>query len=82
MQNIANELETITVGDPAHFGSLTLFPLLRTKRIEAEPDYVLLDEAIALGTARVTEVSSGGSVPELRIENFGEKPVLLLDGEN
>jgi len=81
MRSIANELETITVGDPAHFGCLTLFPLLRTGSIETEPDYLLLDEAIALGTARVTELNSVGSVPELRLENLGEKPVLLLDGE-
>jgi hypothetical protein len=31
--------------------------------------------------ARVTELGAGGSVPELRFENLGEKPVLLLDGE-
>jgi len=81
LRSIANELETITLGDPVHFGSLTLFPLLRKGSIETEPDYLLLDEALSLGTARVTESSSGGSVPELRFENRGEKPVLLLDGE-
>jgi hypothetical protein len=29
----------------------------------------------------VTEVDAGGSVPQLRFENLGDKPVLLLDGE-
>ncbi|MDR3701076.1 MAG: hypothetical protein P4L56_15620 [Candidatus Sulfopaludibacter sp.] len=81
MRTIANELEGITVGAPAHFGSLTIFPLLRAGGAGDEPDYMLLEEAIALGTARVTELGIGGSVPELRFENLGEKPVLLFDGE-
>jgi hypothetical protein len=29
----------------------------------------------------VTELNGGGSVPELRFENAGDRPVLLLDGE-
>ena len=29
----------------------------------------------------VTEVTEGGTVPELKVINRGEKPVLLLDGE-
>lgn len=47
----------------------------------AEPDYLTLDEALAEGVARVTEVSQSGSVPELRFENSASRPVLLLDGE-
>ena len=42
---------------------------------------MLLGEAIAHGTARVTELDGGGSVPELRFENLGGKRVLLFDGE-
>ena len=47
----------------------------------AQPGYLVLEEAIAQGVARVTELGEGGSVPELRVENLGEQPVLLLDGE-
>ncbi len=79
MKQIADELESITVGDAAHFGSLTVFPLFRTGGA-GDPGYTLLDEAIAQGTAHVTELA-GGSVPELRFENLGSKPVLVLDGE-
>jgi hypothetical protein len=78
---IAHELESITVGDPVHFGGLTIFPLFRGGSVPPEPGYTLLEEAVSLGIARVTEVGEGGSVPELRFENLGEKPVLLLDGE-
>src|ERR1017187_9446955 len=78
---IAHELGSIPVGDPTHFGGLTIFPLFRNGPASAEPGYTLLEEAIGRGTARVTELGAGGSVPELRFENLGETPVLLLDGE-
>jgi hypothetical protein len=78
---IAHELGSITVGDPTHFGGLTIFPLFRNSSAPADPGYTLLEEAIGRGTAHVTELGAGGSVPELRFENLGEKPVLLLDGE-
>jgi hypothetical protein len=78
---ITQELSSITIGDPVYFGGLTMFPLFRDGALPPQPGYLLLEEAITLGTARVTEVGEGGSVPELRFENLGEKPVLLLDGE-
>ena len=37
--------------------------------------------ARAAGSARVTEVHEAGRVPELKFDNDGERPVLLLDGE-
>ena len=43
--------------------------------------YVTLDEALVSGTVRVSEVSDGGSVPELLFGNLGKRPVLLVDGE-
>lgn len=46
-----------------------------------KPDYLTLDEALAGGMARVTEVSQSGTVPQLRFVNDGDAPVLLLDGE-
>ena len=30
---------------------------------------------------RITEVSEGGSVPDLRVANLRDLPLLLLDGE-
>jgi hypothetical protein len=81
MKSVAKELQSITVGSPTHFGGLTIIPLFRNGSAPAEPDYTLLKEAIGRGTVRVTELSAGGSVPELRFENLGEEPVLLLDGE-
>jgi hypothetical protein len=47
----------------------------------AGPSYVSLREALTGGWFRVTEVSTGGSVPELRVVNAGAERVLILDGE-
>ena len=44
-------------------------------------DYVLLDDALKAGDAVVTEISEGGSVPELRFVNKTDRRVLLLDGD-
>ncbi|MBZ5585560.1 MAG: hypothetical protein LAQ30_25845, partial [Acidobacteriia bacterium] len=81
MTALLEELSTIALGEPRHFRNLTLFPLLRPEPAQAAPDYLLADEAIARGLARVTELGGGGSVPELRFENDSDFPVLLVDGE-
>jgi hypothetical protein len=44
------------------------------------PTTTCLRKRSRAGAARLTEVGGGGSVPELRFENLGERPVLLLDG--
>lgn len=81
MMTLKEELARLELGTEKRFQHLTICPLLRAKTAEAEPDYLLLEDAIAAGVARVTEVGGGGSVPELRLENQGERPLLLLDGE-
>jgi hypothetical protein len=45
------------------------------------PYYITLRQALAEGRAQITEVSEGGSVPELRVVNKGDARVLVLDGE-
>src|SRR5271166_4631638 len=69
----------IRVGNPICHESLMVFPLF------AEPngqvDYLLSDEAIQAGSVTVQEVSEGGSVPDLLVENTGDIRVLFLEGE-
>src|SRR5262245_38816543 len=79
MSHIKDFMAGLTIGEPLVSGRLTLYPLL--KEMEGNPDYLTLDEALAAGFAKVTEVSEAGSVPELLFRNSGDKPVLLLDGE-
>ena len=81
MISIQELLAGMRLGDPTGFQHLTLFPMFRLKPARPEPGYLLLEEAMERGVARVTEVSHGGSVPELQFENSAPLPVLLLDGE-
>ena len=80
MISLQDEFGQVETGEPVHFRNLTLLPLLRRKIETPDPSYLLLDDAIAQGLARVTELG-GGSVPELRFENCSDWPVLLLDGQ-
>jgi uncharacterized protein (TIGR02452 family) len=79
MSAIAESLSRVVVGNPIQFLNLILFPLLAEG--PAQPGYRLLDEVLGEGGIRVTEVSDAGHVPELRVVNRGDWPVLLLDGE-
>lgn len=79
MSAVAECLSKVHLGEPQSHHTLSLYPLLGDG--VAEPAYLLLDEALKRGCARVTEVSEAGSVPELRFVNDCPQPVLLLDGE-
>jgi hypothetical protein len=79
MNTIAAALGVVTPGEPQTFAGLTMVPLLDGGR--GGGGYLTLDEAIATGSFRVTEVSESGSVPELLVVNDLGKPVLVVDGE-
>lgn len=70
-------LATILAGKPMRYQALTIIPILAP--MQAEPKWLTLTEAGE--SVRITEVSEGGSVPELRVANLGDLPLLLLDGE-
>jgi hypothetical protein len=72
-------LATLELGRAVCFANLTMFPLYGEGT--PAPDYITLDEALATGSVHVTEVSAGGSVPELRLVNDSDRKVLLMDGE-
>jgi hypothetical protein len=79
MRTITEFLKTVEVGPAQSHDNLTLFPLFRSSgRL---PDYATLDEAIQGGWFEVGEVSEGGSVPELKVVNRGDRAVLMMDGE-
>jgi len=73
------QLPPLQIGQPLTCNSLTVFPLYAEAGKPA--DYQLADEAIAASTVAVQEVSEGGSVPELLVENTGDCRVLFLEGE-
>ena len=61
------------------FRNLTVFPLLAEESVQ--PGYLTLDQALRQETARISEVSERGTVPELQLKNLSDTPVLLVDGE-
>ena len=69
----------VRVGDPIRHEALTVFPLFADSL--GVVDYLLSDEAIGGGTVTVEEVSEGGSVPKLLVNNTGDARVLFLEGE-
>jgi hypothetical protein len=79
MRTISRFLSSVELGNPVHVKNLSMFPLLAGG--DQAPGYLTLDEALAHGWTKVTEVSEGGSVPTLRVTNAGAKPVLIMDGE-
>ena len=80
MEAISETLRGLGLGPSNGFANLCVFPLLA---VEPRPrDYLTLGEALERGTVVVTEISEGGSVPELLLDNRGDTKVLLLDGED
>lgn len=72
-------LSSLSFGEAQQHHNLTLVPLIASE--ERPADYVTLDEAIADDQVTVTELSEGGTVPELHFRNRGARDVLLLMGE-
>jgi len=79
---VADTLSHLTIGPSVRTELLEMVPLLSSNgQAPPEPGYDLAGPAFGAGTLRVTEVSEGGTVPFLQVENAGPRPVLLLDGE-
>ena len=72
-------LPDIRIGQPISHGSLTVFPLFCDNHRPI--DYLLSDEAMEAGSVTVGEVTEQGSVPELVVENKGERWALFVEGE-
>jgi ARG and Rhodanese-Phosphatase-superfamily-associated Protein domain len=81
MHTLKEELSSIIVGEPCSFGNLAVFPLFRPKSNLVCLDYLLLEDGIAHGKVRITELRTQASVPELHLDNQEDFPILVLDGE-
>jgi hypothetical protein len=79
MQKI-DDLIVVAIGSPARHQALSVYPLTYKESCTA-PAYLVLDEALATGRFRITEVSESGSVPRLLATNDNSAAVFLLDGE-
>lgn len=80
MSRLADLLETVAVDEPIEAEGLQAFGL----RWQSDPgfQYLTLDEALAAGTLKVTEISESGSVPVLRVTNSSPDMAFLMAGEH
>jgi hypothetical protein len=73
------QLEGMKFGEAQVHNHVAVIPLVGNG--DPGPDYLTLQEAIEGCLLTVTEVTEGGTVPELKVINRAGKAVLLLDGE-
>ncbi len=79
-QVLKRHFQELQLGEPWVRENLTLIPIIA--KTEAGPMYYeMLDEAVQGGRLEAREIGEGGSVNEIQVINKGEKPVLILDGE-
>lgn len=76
---VSGYLLNLEFGEMQEFQNMGLIPLLTSTN--RSPAYLTLKEALEKRLLVVKEVDYGGSVPELKVVNKAETPVLLLDGE-
>lgn len=76
---IAGCLSALEFGELQEHGNMAVLPLF--PKSAGGPEYLTLALALEQRVLRVTEVSQAGSVPELRVANQAEMPILLVDGE-
>ena len=74
---IANRSHAVHV-DHAQGQRLQMIPILGPSH--KKPGYRLLDQT-SLPSVQITEISTGGSVPELSVQNDLEEMVFLMDGQ-
>ena len=68
----------IRVGDPHTVDRLVVLPLFGGP---GGPDADLIDETIPTGKTQIAELGEDGVVNLLRITHLGDRPLLLIDGE-
>jgi hypothetical protein len=79
MDPIQGYLETLKQGGKQNHLNLIIIPFLAANG--GEPDYLTLEEGLSQGFVIITEISTGGSVPELKLINKSPDKVLVVDGE-
>lgn len=77
---VASLISKIEFGNPISFESMTVIPLFVNSN-GSHLDFLSLNEAIESKSLEITETSASGTVPFLLAKNFGEKPVVILEGE-
>ncbi len=78
-KDIKKYLSSFEFGEVQHFKNMAVLPVLTS--LDDSPEYMVLKQALERQILTISEVSQEGRVPELKVINKGDMPVLLLDGE-
>src|SRR5919205_4686708 len=79
MKVLDNFIENLYTGEPVTVGQLKVTPVFI--REERALPFLEFEEALARELVEVTEVSEGGSVPALFVNNKADRDVLIVDGQ-
>ena len=66
-------------GEPVEFNRLKIMPIFVDE--DRKLPFLDLEEALKRGFIEITEISEGGSVPDLEVSNKSHEDVIILDGE-
>ena len=72
-------VETLKVSRKQSHRNLTVIPLLASDH--GDSDYLTLEEGLSQGFVIITEITTGGSVPKLKLVNKSPNKVLVVEGE-
>jgi hypothetical protein len=78
-QAMADRISDLKIKKPQKHLNMTVFPLVADDI--GDPEHEMLADALNEGFLTVEEISEGGSVPDLLVDNKSDHFVLLLDGE-
>ena len=76
---IREKIIHILPGDVQQYRDVSVFPL--TCGFKPPVKHLVLKEAMEKGLITIGEVNEGGHVPQLKVTNNADAPVLILDGE-
>ncbi len=79
MKVLDSFIENLYTGEPVSVGQLKVTPVFI--REERALPFLEFEEALARELVEVTEVSEGGSVPALFVNNRADRDVIIVDGE-
>ena len=79
MHEVKTALSELVLGEATRHEGLTVIPV--ASKLRSSLRYVTLDDALRDDLVTIREVSEGGRVPELAVENRARLPVLIVDGE-
>jgi hypothetical protein len=78
-KEVMDLIRTLEVGEPVHYGKLTIIPVYAGRIADRSP-YATLDEALDRGWLEITEVGSG-NVPQVRMTNRSARHIFIMGGE-